>query len=159
MSQWTHVLGAIRFDSSYRMSYPRHRRADELAEWEADHIYEILERSYAPMGSEGGIEYNITMSKRGPVVVLTADLRDFGREDVEGIFDWIRAIASQVKEWADSGNSFLLLRDVNVGIQVEFDPNIYLITDNHDYPHTEAGKIVLHTFQNVWKRGDIDSET
>lgn len=151
MSQWTHVLGAIRFDSSYRMSYPRHRRADEISEREADHIYEIFERSLVPRGSEGEIEYNITMSKRGPVIVLTADLRDFCKEDIEEIFDWIKIVISRISDWSNRENSYLFLRDVNVSIQVESDPNVYLITDNYDSVRVGEKSVVMHTFQDVRK--------
>ena len=95
MSQWTHVAGSIRFDALRGFGLPGQNPADWIGPtnlWEEDN-----EDSTIPAGSEGSLNYTVAenpeqSSLAAYSVDIFGDLRDFGREDVGEIEQWLAKI-------------------------------------------------------------------
>ena len=127
MSQWTHVCGCIRIDSlNHKTMKDLIRNAmgetlyysSSMLKWEE--AEEHPER-YTPMGSEGGIEYDIWENPNhnhldAYVVTIWGDLRDYN--DVQEIADWFNKIIY---------NSNFLIRDAVLSIDVEFQDKTVLL--------------------------------
>lgn len=125
MSQWTHLAGIIRIDNLTRLLAPRSTTAEDV-------IRLLLED--APVGSEGGCLFHF---HKWPVVddytkddhtnlyegavywgdaIISADLRDVGRDDdeIRKITEWFKGLAK--KFW----DAKLLMRQAVLEIEVEY---------------------------------------
>ncbi len=125
MSQWTHLAGIIRIDNFKRLIAPGAPTAEDV-------IRILLED--APVGSEGGCnlhfiewpevddykEKDHTNIHEGSVywgdAIISADLRDVGRDDgeIEEIKQWFTGLAK--KFW----DAKLLMRQAVLEIDVEY---------------------------------------
>jgi len=145
MSQWTHVNGNIRFDY-LPIS------VDDEGEFERgikqvfgevidyDHVglfgkyHEDCPISPIPCGSEGSIEYQIYRAPRGYNVGIWGDLRDFGNDEVQEIFDWFKSIMN----YKFNGPHFV--RDATLFIDIEDGDDIILL---HDYDNEDKFRMVV----------------
>jgi uncharacterized protein with PIN domain len=133
MSQWTHVLGVVRFDSMNKNVWPEPPNKEALVKAENDLVNRIFQESKIPAGSEGPIELQTIITGRGPTVLLTGDLRDFGKEDLGEIVTWLNGLNKKIKEEAiEERRVLLIVRDAMIYCDVEFDNNTYLIMRNED---------------------------
>lgn len=111
MSQWTHVCGSIRIDDLGEM--PREELVEKLGrvlhydddETVWDDARKHPER-FTPMGSEGGIEYEIYTNPDKSdtaryVVSIFGDLRDY--TDVNAIKEWFENILYDEDLWIRDG--------------------------------------------------------
>ena len=126
MSQWTHFLGVVRFDSLFLNVYPEPANKTRLAAAQVEKVHRLLQRGCVPMGSEGPIEFETVQTGRGPTVVIVGDLRDFGSDkDLQSVVDWLNQLTGEEREiggW---------IRDAFVRCAVEFKEYKY-ITINPD---------------------------
>jgi hypothetical protein len=78
-----------------------------------------------PSGTEGPIEISVTNSRRGPIVRLVGDLRDFGLNEVKGIVPWLNKIHKKIVK--DNYNvkfeDTLSVRDSIIYVNVEYYKN------------------------------------
>ena len=101
MSQWTHVNGAIRYDSLRIADVPFNKLEDfkqllgNTCSYEDDE--EIWSKCNVPCGSEGSIQFNFwtcpdicNLAAFG--VHIFGDLRDFGKIGVPKIKEWFERI-------------------------------------------------------------------
>lgn len=132
MSQWTHILGVVRFDSMNKNVWPEPPNKDKLIKLEADFVDNFFQQSQIPSGSEGPIECQTVITDRGPTVLLTGDLRDFGKENLSEIVDWLNTLGKEIHKVALDQCSMLFIRDAIVHCEVEFDKATYLIKRNED---------------------------
>lgn len=132
MSQWTHVLGVVRFDSIAKNVWPEPRDKDYIVKTEADFVHDYFQRGDTPSGSEGPIEFQTTITGRGPTVVLAGDLRDFGKEDLVTIVDWLNKLRENIQKSFHNEKLLLCLRDAFIYCDVEFDENTYLIKEDEE---------------------------
>ena len=119
MSQWTHVLGVIRYDSLTQNVWPEPMDKEETVRQEAKTIDRLFKTSPLPAGSEGPIEIKTILTNRGPTVVITGDLRDFGNEDVQEILTWITQVCNLVEITCETNKFLLFLRDGIIQCKVE----------------------------------------
>lgn len=132
MSQWTHVIGVIRFDSIFTNSiYPPPRDKPRRIIEELDFVHRTFHGGMKPTGSEGPIEINTVATDRGPTVIITGDLRDFGKEELKSILTWANSQTEVVLKRGD-----MIVRDCMIDCRVEFDDTLYLITN-------DGNKIIL----------------
>jgi len=133
MSQWTHVLGMIRFEDMDRSVWPKPRI--DRSQQKADVIHDIFLRNI-PSGSEGDLDVQTIITHSGPTVVFSGDLRDFGESDIPEICKWLNDSYSSVK-----GNRSLFgtvlpcpmtVRDVVINCDVEYHKNKLMIVYNSD---------------------------
>ena len=85
MSQWTHLLGIIRFDSTAYNIFPEPRGKMKLMAEIANQVHDAFQRGHRPSGSEGSFQIDTVITSRGPSVLITGDLRDFGKADLQKI--------------------------------------------------------------------------
>jgi hypothetical protein len=131
MSQWTHVLGIIRFDSSALNVYPVPVRKTEILKKELDLVSKIYKAPIgAPTGSEGGLHLSFYISSRGPTVSVTGDLRDFGVSDIETITDWLNKCDADSDRLQKGSLHPLFLRDAFIRCEVEYHPDYFIIVDD-----------------------------
>lgn len=101
MSQWTHVNGAIRYDSLRMEGMPFNKLQDFKELLGNTCSYEENEKTWdkcnVPCGSEGSIQFNFwsnphlsSLASFG--VHIFGDLRDFGKEDVPKIEKWFEKV-------------------------------------------------------------------
>lgn len=95
MSQWTHVLGVVRFDDSDRSVFPKPRVDNSVTK--ADIVHRIFQGDI-PGGSEGDLEVQTIITDRGPTVILTGDLRNFGRGEVDEICKYLSDSVDRIKK-------------------------------------------------------------
>ena len=129
MSQWTHILGVIRFDSMGANCYPKPPEKDFILKTQASTVNAIF-NSNLPAGSEGPLEINTFLTERGPTVLITGDLRDFGKEDLREVLEWVNDCVSKAHKKYKQIKSFhelYHLRDGIVYCEVEYDDTLYLI--------------------------------
>ncbi len=119
MSQWTHFLGVMRFDSMALNVWPEPHNKEDITQQEADLVYRIWS-SNLPMGSEGPIEIKTQITGRGPAVLITGDLRDFGMEELPDVLDWVNRCCQAVHEEAEKKKICLFLRDGFVYCDIEY---------------------------------------
>jgi len=150
MSVWTHVLGVIRFDSFAKNTYPEPHNKEEFLDYELMNLNDIFKRN-VPFGSEGPIEINFVQTNRGPVMLLTADLRDFDKENVKEILNWLNDGIKELFERQKRADSFyfkmFMVRDCNIRCDVEFEKEYFYIVFNWERLEFE--------FLKVPKREDI----
>lgn len=120
MSQWTHFLGVIRFDSIAQVCYPEPRNKKEIVDAEADLVNRVFQTINSPMGSEGSLEMETRITNRGPTVLITGDLRDYGMEDINEVVVWLNECIKAVSEGAKKEKRMMLLRDGFIYCDVEF---------------------------------------
>lgn len=72
-------------------------------------------------------EFEVIMTNRGPTVVLTSDLRDFGKEDLGGIVKWLEGIGIP----SEYEGLCISLRDCSIICSVEYGSD-YLIKTEFD---------------------------
>jgi len=133
MSQWTHIIGAVRFDTLALSISPEIKEKEDIVDAQIELIKESFEHS--PSGSEGAVEIGVVKSKRGPIVVISGDLRDFGIEDKEGIIIWLNnsnnsllSAAKQMTSIHGIGGMFFV-RDVSISVEVEYEGIFDIIYD------------------------------
>ena len=151
MSQWTHVLGVVRFDSINKLALPELFNKDEITVSEANQVYRLFVSSNLPSGSEGPIEVNTILTNRGPTVLITGDLRDFGKEDMLEILDWLNDLGRKFYKAVIGNQSVMMIRDAAVRCDVEYDDSVYLITCNKD---DDAFPLSVPFTLEVFKKGE-----
>lgn len=125
MSQWTHILGVIRYDYMAQVCWCSKTNGRPSC-WNPKQKIKILKSLYkkdVPTGSERPIEVKVINSSRGPIVVLSGDLRDFGGDDVKQIVTWLNNISKEVdkdNKKAEDAEDTLDLRDSIVNCDVEY---------------------------------------
>jgi hypothetical protein len=144
MSQWTHILGVIRYDSMASNCYPIPWNHNDIIAMEMDTVSRSYQAGLVPYGSEGPLEVDFKLTKRGPTVIITGDLRDFGVENLGNIVEWISESNRRILANPDMIKSMLVLRDVFVNCNVEYNENLYVIEEVDE-------KIVLNIYM---KKGD-----
>ena len=108
MRRWTHIAGTIRIDAmpsrddSLWMNEIS-KKLGHIVEFESpDEMWDLPEHQITPMGSEGGVEYFMTVTAgadstsicRG-TVTIHADLRDFGGESGSlRILEWLNRLTT-----------------------------------------------------------------
>ena len=132
MSQWTHVNGNIRFDylpigKDKDFECEIKKVLGEIIDY--DHVglfgedHPNCPTSHIPCGSEGGINYYIYKSSRGYNIGVDGDLRDFGEDEVQSIFDWFEIIMKYKFE------SPFFVREAALYINIEYGADYLLIDD------------------------------
>lgn len=149
MSQWTHFLGVIRFESLNLNSYPEPPEKQKIAINEVHFIHRYMQGG-EPSGSEGPLQVETILTKRGPTVVLTGDLRDFGKSDLNGVVEWVNEKIKQIAKSASQTG--LAVRDAFIDCNVEYHDKKYIIEEiedpiKHDYPYP----FVLNEYKRVKK--------
>ena len=119
MSQWTHILGIIRYDSMMKNIWPEPMDKEIIVREEAELVDRLFKTSILPTGSEGPIEIKTIITNRGPTVIVTGDLRDFGSEDVPEILSWIVKVSKEIEKTCEKNSIILMLRDGIVQCDVE----------------------------------------
>jgi len=138
MSQWTHFLGIIRFDSMSKNVWPEPRNASDTIGREADTLYRMFHYGNVPRGSEGPIEINTIVTDRGPTVIITGDLRDYGKENLVDIPPWLNEVIK------DQQINSLLLRDAFIKCNVEYDNKLYIVE-----PENKTGLFELNAYDPI----------
>lgn len=138
MSQWTHVLGVIRYDSMAKCCYPVPWNKDEILEVEMKLVSNSYQTAIEPSGSEGGLQLGFTLTKRGPTIFVTGDLRDFGLDEIPSILKWVGDADTLVKE---NTTSMLFMRDCSINLDVEGNTYKYIIDIDPN------GKLCLNSYR------------
>ena len=129
MSEWTHILGVIRFDSWSKNVTPRPVRARDNVEFESSTIYSAFD-SNRPTGSEGPLEVNVIETSKGPTLLITGDLRDFGRDNMPDIIEWLNESYDLVRRVFDNTSMFTsltILQDAIVYLYTEDEREDYYV--------------------------------
>lgn len=146
MSQWTHILGVIRYDSLNMNVWPKPANKDKIVHQELD-IINAVWQSGVPEGSEGPLQVDCLLTNRGPTVLLTGDLRDFGRPEIQEILQWAQEMEKVGKEEMIECRCATFIRDGIIRCDVEFDRNIYIITHSTEDEDSAKWGFVLKTLQ------------
>lgn len=136
MSHWTHILGVIRFDSFAKNVFPEPYNKQEILKTEIQMISDIIQGTNYPSGSEGPIQVNFIETNRGPTVLITGDLRDFGDADLCEVVSWVNYCREKIIQVANSRQSMLFMRDAFINCDVECHGCRYII-------ELKDGKFVL----------------
>lgn len=137
MSQWTHVLGTIRFDYYAQVI------------WSSDtdgrpKCYDIQKKikklknifnKDVPRGSEGPLEIKVINSERGPIVTISGDLRDFGSQnDIKSIINWLDKSIDKIEKYNQNYQfeDHLDIRDSIISINVEFSQKLIVLVFNEN---------------------------
>ncbi len=146
MSIWTHVLGVIRYDSSVLNSWPKRYDQDEITDTEMQVVYQAYQ-SPLPRGSEGPLKIDMVLTHRGPTILVTGDLRDFGKAELQEILEWLNNSHKYVHNFAHKHKIMFFLRDCYIRCNVEGDDNFYIIEEEYvtdkENPHYEFKLITL----------------
>jgi hypothetical protein len=110
MSQWTHVLGVIRFEDLDRNIWPKPKKDESIKR--SILVNKIFQKDI-PSGSEGPLDIQTFVTHRGPTVVLTGDLRDFGLLHVEEICDYLNNAVSTIEK-----NKKLMSKEIGIPMVV-----------------------------------------
>lgn len=130
MSRWTHVLGVIRYDSFSRNVWPEPHNKEEICALEMEIVADSYQRARVPHGSEGPIEMQFKQSQRGPLVIVTGDLRDFDEDDLKYILRWvIEGHEITMRRIEERGMAFFMLRDIAIDCNVEGCDDIFVIRE------------------------------
>lgn len=143
MSQWTHVLGTVRYDYIAQNIWCSDTQGRPKS-YNPQKKLELLQNLYeqnTPEGSEGPIEIQVTNSERGPIVVLAGDLRDFGLEDVDSILYWLNDIDSEVAQDSKNEGFFnsMRIRDAIIQCQVEYCEDRIMVYKNDKFEYLMVG--------------------
>ena len=128
MSQWTHFLGVMRFDSMALNVWPEPHNKEAITNKEADFVHRIWSYN-SPMGSEGRMEIKTQITNRGPTVLIVGDLRDFGLADLDEVLTWVNNCCRDVRKEAEAEGLIMFLRDGFVYCDVEFYKTRLIIED------------------------------
>jgi len=139
MSQWTHITGIVRFESYNSNVWPVPPNQAKLLMEEVALVNSLFQRLQPPAGSEGPLQTDALLTNRGPTVVVTGDLRDFGRAEVDGVLTWVKECVALVEKVAH-----VFLRDVSIRCSVEC-VGEFMIVDLCDDVHDD--EIVLVELQ------------
>jgi len=142
MSQWTHFLGIVRFDSMNLNVWPEPPDKNNLGLQEVKIIHKLVQMTSEPRGSEGPIQYETILTNRGPTVVITGDLRDFGYEDLKDVVGWLNYLLKIINEYALKNKWMIFIRDAIVNCDVEYYGDKLLIELNED-----CDKFILNTYK------------
>lgn len=129
MSQWTHFIGAIRYESLAMNVWPEPPYKDKIVNDQIRHVDHCFRSSELPTGSEGPIGFNVVLTSRGPTVLITGDLRDFGYDDLQSVIDWLNSVDPIQK---DDFYGIFMVRDAMIWCDVEYGDKATFITYNHD---------------------------
>ena len=129
MSQWTHILGVIRFDTMSKNVWPKPLDEETVTLKENDFIHNIFKNTPLPEGSEGPIRVDTILTNRGPTVIITGDLRDFEKGDLQQIVVWLNGCLASVRKLAKE-NIMIWIRDSLIRCEVEHNETLYLIVRN-----------------------------
>ncbi|HUT43845.1 MAG TPA: hypothetical protein VMW95_05870 [Desulfobacterales bacterium] len=122
MSQWTHFLGVIRYDSMNKIVWPEPPNKEAAIAAELDLVSHIWQWNL-PEGSEGPLQVKFHTTNRGPTVLITGDLRDFGKENLCEVLSWVNDCHKAVEKT----KMMLILRDAFIDCRVEYDNTKYII--------------------------------
>ena len=142
MSQWTHVIGAIRLDS-VRNNYIKKFDFNEVFKtWNSDWLHNVdltspevkkrrrleIEQCNVPAGSESSLQFHVWENPNIEVfpaynILIWGDLRDFGSEkDIETIKNWWENILNYFKNHKNfSGVRQAFLKIEIDGLSIVFD--------------------------------------
>ena len=124
MSNWTHILGVIRFESMNANVWPEPPNKTKVLAEEAELVHVMFHAVELPHGSEGPLSVETILTSRGPTVVLTGDLRDFGKEDLPSIVKWVNERKDTIKD--------LFVRDGFIRCEIEYGSDTFIIDDSKD---------------------------
>ena len=126
MAQWTHIIGCIRIDGLPGV----------VESHTVENVKKIFgpmclfddwnEKSTLPLGSEGGLQYQVIEYYHGipwVVIPIWGDLRNFGPEDILIITDWCEQILAKLEK-----ESFII-RDAILQSEPEGFPQTILTKD------------------------------
>ncbi|NIA10704.1 MAG: hypothetical protein GWP10_13500 [Nitrospiraceae bacterium] len=134
MSEWTHISGVIRFDSWSKNTFPEPANSKKNIEFELNTINYTFNIN-KPQGSEGPLEVNTIVTARGPSLIITGDLRDFGREDISNIIEWLNESYKIVRRKFNNSSvdvRLTILRDVHIQLDLENEEEEYYICFNFE---------------------------
>lgn len=129
MSQWTHIIGVIRFNYWAQNCWCSDTQGKPSC-WNPESKIDFLKKAFSsqkPRGSEGPIEINVANSKRGPIVTISGDLRDFGLPELKGVISWLNKVHTRInKENAVSEfDDLIMIRDYSIRCDVEYHANFH----------------------------------
>lgn len=128
MSQWTHPMGTVRFDSFNNNVYPPPPNKKRIIQAELEQIQSSFqETKLLPAGSEGPVEYKIFLTDRGTTVLVIGDLRDYGKDDLMDFPRWLNDVYAIYKLKKPYGIP-LIVRDCFIRLEVEFCDDLYFVT-------------------------------
>ena len=145
MSQWTHFLGVIRYESMLSNVWPEPADKGRQEWYQVEHVHSSFQRATPiPTGSEGPISFETILTSRGPTVIITGDLRDFGEDEVQSVVDWL----NEVDAIGDPHETHILMvRDAMIYCDVEYkhDGDLFIMYDH------EARKFALRQANKINK--------
>lgn len=155
MSQWTHVLGVIRFDSMAKNVHPEPYNKDDIIHIEMDMVHNVFQH-LRPEGSEGSLEIKTILTNRGPTVVISGDLRDFGEMDLQDILIWVNQCAKALIKQAQKSRMMIWPRDGFINCDVEYSTEKFIIESDGNRDHTDnnADWFALSTYPEEKGRGE-----
>ena len=142
MSQWTHVIGAIRLDSVRNNHIKKFDFNEVFKTWNSDWLHNVdltspevkkrrrleIEQCNVPAGSESSLQFHVWENPNIEVfpaynILIWGDLRDFGSEkDIETIKDWWENILNYFKNHKNfSGVRQAFLKIEIDGLSIVFD--------------------------------------
>jgi len=150
MSQWTHVLGVIKYDywAQNCWSSDSSRKDKKPDCYDPIGRIKLLKKIYnknRPEGSEGPVQVSVINSNRGPMVIISGDLRDFGRTEVEKIVKWLNCTTRDVEKENDLGDddNTLSLRDYAILCRIEYySKEVFIIHDKDKWISKETDKLI-----------------
>lgn len=107
MSNWSHIAGAIRINSlccdaegDKKIKKEIEEKLGKIIHYESpDDDWDLPEKDKTPTGSEGGLKYSYTISKKDrsslsrDTILIEGDLRDYdGAEDLSTILEWVNRL-------------------------------------------------------------------
>lgn len=126
MSQWTHFLGVIRYDSLAAVVWPVPENKTEVLIDELQLVKTVYSVNI-PEGSEGPLELNFINTNRGPTITISGDLRDFGKPELIQVLAWVSERYEIVQTLVMKQKRLLMMRDAVIRCEVESDKTTYLI--------------------------------
>lgn len=142
MSQWTHVIGAIRLDSVRNNHIKKFDFNEVFKTWNSDWLHNVnltspevkkrrrleIEQCNVPAGSESSLQFHVWENPNIEVfpaynILIWGDLRDFGSvKDIETIKDWWENILNYFKNHKNfSGVRQAFLKIEIDGLSIVFD--------------------------------------
>lgn len=125
MSQWTHITGIIRFEDWNANVWPAPPNKNKVLADNVEFVNEAFQRCQEPTGSEGPLQTDTILTSRGPTVIITGDLRDFGLGDVPEVVSWLNEVKNKHLE------SFGI-RDCLISCDVEGHETLLMIDYDYD---------------------------
>ena len=132
MSQWTHFLGVVRFDSMNLNVWPKPPQVEKVALHEVNEIHRLFQSVSEPRGSEGPIDFETVLTNRGPTVVITGDLRDYGYDDLPEVVTWLNEVIFNINSFSNDKGWMIFIRDSFIRCEVESNSDMIAIQYDHD---------------------------